>query len=232
MTMNNAKILIADDNNDILELLTYNFTKEGFSVRTASNGEECIKIAFDFCPDIIILDIMMPKMDGVETCRRLRSNPLFKNTFIVFLTARIEEYSELAGFDVGADDYITKPIKPRIILSRVQALLRRGNITDLAKDKKKLSFEDLEILGEEYLVKKGENFIHLPKKEFELLYMIASNPNRIFRRDEILDTVWGEVNVVDRTVDVHIRRLREKIGEDFIHTVKGVGYKFTGRANR
>ncbi len=223
--MNNPKILIIDDDDDIIDLLTYNFIREGFVVKSASNGEDCINLAISFRPDLIILDIMMPKMDGVETCRVLRSNPLFKNTFIIFLTARTEEYSELAGFDVGADDYITKPVKPRVIVSRIQAILKRSQ-RDLENEKDRIIIRELEIIKGEYIVKKGNEVMHFPRKEFEMLFLFASNPKKIFRREDILDLIWGDVVVVDRTVDVHIRRIREKIGDDYIQTIKGVGYKF------
>lgn len=223
--MDNPKILIVDDDDDIIDLLTYNFIREGFLVKSATNGEECIEKAISFRPDLIILDIMMPNMDGVETCRILRSNSLFKNTFIVFLTARTEEYSELAGFGVGADDYITKPVKPRVIISRVQAILKRGD-RDKKDENDSIIAGGLEIIKGEYIIKTGNQTVHLPRKEFELLSLLAANPNKVFRREDILDLVWGDVVVVDRTVDVHIRKIREKIGEGYIQTIKGVGYKF------
>ncbi|MFN0201281.1 MAG: response regulator transcription factor [Bacteroidia bacterium] len=219
------KILIVDDEEDILELLEYNLQKEGYEVSKAGDGEEAIKIALHFQPEVILLDIMMPKMDGVETCRKLRAMPLFKNTYILFLTARTEEYSELAGFEAGADDYIIKPIKPRVLISRIKAVMRRNNEVEEGKEHEVLKIQDLEIVKEEYIVRKGEETISLPRKEFELLYLLASKPGRIFRREEVLEKVWGDVYVVDRTVDVHIRKLREKLGDECIQTIKGVGYK-------
>jgi two-component system alkaline phosphatase synthesis response regulator PhoP len=223
------KILLVDDEPDILEFLTYNLKKEGYEVSAAANGRQGIEIARKTDPDLIILDIMMPEMDGIETCRLLREIPQFKNTMIVFLTARNEDYSQLAGFGVGADDYITKPVKPRILLSRIQALFRRyksdngiGQVNDQI-----LIAGDLRIDREQYLVNKGDEKIELPRKEFELLALIAAKPGKVFTREEILDKVWGsEVVVGDRTIDVHIRKLREKFGDDMIKTVKGIGYKF------
>lgn len=221
--MSQTKVMIVDDEVDILDLLEYNLEKEGYKVIKAMDGEEAVKLAKEHKPDLILLDIMMPRMDGIETCRQIREIKGMKNVFIVFLTARSEEYSELAGFDAGADDYIPKPVKPRVLLSRIRAILRR----DMEEgDSDKLIVHDLEIIRDEYIVKKGEDVISLPRKEFELLQFLASHPGKVFKREKLLEKVWGDVFVVDRTVDVHVRKLREKIGEDYIQTVKGVGYKF------
>lgn len=219
------KVLVVDDEEPILELLKYNLEKGGYNVKTASDGFNAVEKAKKFLPDLVLLDIMMPKMDGVETCRLLRAIPELQNTFIVFLTARSEEYSEVAAFDVGADDYITKPIKPRALMSRIAALFRR-------ESKKKgssglIKMGDLTIDRTSYTIKINDKEISLPKKEFELLFFLAQNPNKVFSRDELLQNIWGtEVYVLARTVDVHIRKVREKIGDDYITTVKGVGYKF------
>lgn len=218
------KVLIVDDEKDILELLEYNLEKEGYEVLLAMDGEEAISKAKKEKPNMVLLDIMMPQMDGIETCRRLRELPELKSTFIVFLTARAEEYSELAGFDAGADDYIAKPIKPRVLLSRIKAILRRDQTFKEEQDI--LNVIDLEIIRDEYIVRRGEEIFNLPRKEFELLYFLASKPGKVFRREKLLEKIWGDVYVVDRTIDVHIRKLREKIGEGYIRTVKGVGYKF------
>lgn len=219
------KVLIVDDERDILDLLEYNLIQEGYEVCTAMDGEEAIKVAKKEKPNLILLDIMMPKMDGIEACRRLRSLPSMEGVYIVFLTARSEEYSELAGFDVGADDYISKPIKPRILKSRIKAILRRNQQIG---DTPILRIHDLEINRDEYIVKHREKSLTLPRKEFELLSFLAAHPGKVFSRDILLKKVWGDVFVVDRTVDVHIRKLREKIGNDYILTIKGVGYKFLG----
>lgn len=220
------KVLVVDDEEAILELLQYNLEKEGFSVKTAPDGVKGVEIAKKFIPDVILLDIMMPMQDGVETCRQLRELPELSNAFIIFLTARSEEYSEVAAFDVGADDYITKPIKPRALMSRISAYFRR----DVKKNDvtNQITIGDLVIDRTSYTVNlKGEE-INLPKKEFELLYFLAQNPNKVFGRDELLQNIWGsDVYVLARTVDVHIRKVREKIGDDYITTVKGVGYKFS-----
>lgn len=219
------KILVVDDEESILELLKYNLEKQGYDVRTAENGQVGVDIAKKFHPDLVLLDIMMPKMDGVEACRLLRANPDLQNTFIVFLTARAEEYSEIAAFDVGADDYILKPIKPRALMSRISALFRR-------ESKKKsptaqITIGDLIIDRTSYTIKIKGKEATLPKKEFELLFFLAQNPNKVFSRDDLLQNIWGsDVYVLARTVDVHIRKVREKIGDDYITTVKGVGYKF------
>ncbi|MBB6238721.1 two-component system alkaline phosphatase synthesis response regulator PhoP [Pedobacter sp. AK013] len=226
--MNNAgqKILIVDDEPDILELIEYNLKKEGYQVFTATNGQEGITVAKKVHPDLIILDIMMPKMDGIEACRLMRAIPEFKNTFMVFLTARSEEYSEIAGFNVGADDYIAKPIKPRALVSRINAILRRNTGTEEVSENK-LEIGDLVIDREAYLVFQGGSKVVLAKKEFELLYLLASKPGKVYTRESILKNIWEDsVVVTNRTIDVHIRKLREKLGETYVSTVKGVGYKF------
>jgi two-component system alkaline phosphatase synthesis response regulator PhoP len=220
------KILIVDDEPDILELIEYNLKKEGYQVFLARNGQEAVTEAKRSLPDLIVLDIMMPKMDGIEACRIMRTMPEFKNTFMVFLTARSEEYSEIAGFNVGADDYIAKPIKPRALVSRINAILRRNAPAEDITDNK-LEIGDLVIDREAYLVfKKGEKVV-LAKKEFELLYLLASKPGKVYTSEIILKNIWEDsVVVTNRTIDVHIRKLREKLGDDIVSTVKGVGYKF------
>lgn len=220
------KILIVDDEPDIRELIEYNLKKEGYQVFTASNGQEGVAEAKRVLPDLIILDIMMPKMDGIEACRILRTMNDFKNTFMVFLTARSEEYSEIAGFNVGADDYIAKPIKPRALTSRINAILRRNAQSDVEIENK-LEIGDLVIDREAFLVyQRGEKVV-LAKKEFELLYLLASKPGKVFTREVILNNIWEDsVVVTNRTIDVHIRKLREKLGDKYVSTVKGVGYKF------
>ena len=224
MTAVAHKILLVDDEADILEFLSYNLKKEGYTIFTALSGEEAIQIAKKEFPHLVLLDVMMPGLDGVEVCRELRQIKGLEETIIAFLTARSEDYSHVAGFDAGADDYINKPIKPRVLMSRIKALLRRypaGNENEVAE------VGGLKIDRESYLVIKDGNEINLPRKEFELLSLLSSKPGKVFAREEILNRVWGdEVVVGDRTIDVHIRKLREKIGEDFIRTVKGVGYKF------
>lgn len=224
--MNPAKILLVDDEPDILEILEYNLRKEGYEVATASNGEEGLASAAAFSPDLIILDIMMPIMDGVEVCRRLRANKDFDNTVITFLTAREEDYSQIAALDTGGDDYITKPISPRVLLSRVNALLRRG-VRNEEEATSIIAIGDLEIDLEQIVVRRGEERIELAKKEFDLLTLLASKPGKVFSRDEIFNRVWGaDVIVGNRTIDVHIRKLREKLGDHYIKTIKGIGYKF------
>jgi len=226
MSSSKQKILIVDDEPDILELIEYNLKKEGYHVFTARNGQEAVSEAKKVLPDLIILDIMMPKMDGIEACRIMRTMPEFKNTFMVFLTARSEEYSEIAGFNVGADDYIAKPIKPRALVSRINAILRRNSPTEEVSDNK-LEIGDLVIDREAYLVFKGGEKVVLAKKEFELLYLLASKPGKVYTREIILKNIWEDsVVVTNRTIDVHIRKLREKLGENYVSTVKGVGYKF------
>lgn len=223
------KILIVDDEPDIRELIEYNLKKEGYQVYTATNGQEAVMEAKRVLPDLIILDIMMPKMDGIEACRILRTMSEFKNTFMVFLTARSEEYSEIAGFNVGADDYIAKPIKPRALASRVNAILRRNSYQE-AEAENKLEIADLVIDRETFLVFRDGERITLAKKEFELLYLLASKPGKVYTRDAILKNIWEEsVVVTNRTIDVHIRKLREKLGDKYVTTVKGVGYKFEVR---
>jgi two-component system alkaline phosphatase synthesis response regulator PhoP len=221
----NSRILIVDDEQDIIELLEYNLTKEGYDVRTANNGIKAIEEAKDFLPQLILMDIMMPKMDGVEACRKIREIPKLKESYVIFLTARSEEFSEIAAFEAGADDFITKPIKPRALISRVSAFFRRG--TKSTNEKESVTIKDLVIDRSSYTVMQGPNKIILPKKEFELLYFLANRPNTVFNRDELLKNIWGtDVYVVPRTVDVHIRKIREKIGEEYITTIKGIGYKF------
>ena len=223
--MKPAKILLVDDEPDILEILEYNLKKEGYEVETAGNGEEGLARAESFRPDLIVLDIMMPVMDGVEVCRQLRNRQEFDNTVITFLTAREEDYSQIAALDTGGDDYITKPIRPRVLLSRVKALLRRGVRQEEAP--KLIAIGDLEIDLEQIVVRRGEERIELAKKEFDLLTLLASKPGKVFSRDEIFNRVWGaDVIVGNRTIDVHIRKLREKLGDHYIKTIKGIGYKF------
>lgn len=222
------KILLVDDEPDILEFLSFNLKKEGFQIYTSNNGRDAVKIANEVKPHLIILDVMMPDLDGIETCREIRNNENLKNILITFLTARGEDYSQIAGFDAGADDYITKPIKPRVLVSRVNALLRRYQEAGPSNaEVQKIVIGDIVIDREAYIVKlKGEEF-HLPKKEFELLALLASKPGKVYSREKILKKVWGDDVVVgDRTIDVHIRKLREKLGDEYIRTVKGVGYKF------
>jgi len=227
MNSNTYKILVVDDDPDIVELLKYNLSSEGYKVKSASNGIQAVSLAREFIPDLTILDIMMPNMDGVETCRQIRSIPELANKFIIFLTARSEEYSEIAAFEMGADDYITKPIKPRALISRINALFRREVKKDSGSSK--ISIGNLEIDRVSYTVKLDNKKIILPKKEFELLFFLAHNPNQVFSRDDLLKNIWGsDVYVLARTVDVHIRKVREKIGDGFIITIKGVGYKFVG----
>ncbi len=225
--MEPVKILVVDDEPDILEFLRYNLVKEGYDVSTASNGEEGIKKAEAEKPNLIILDIMMPRMDGVEVCRHLRNKPEFDRTVITFLTAREEDYSQIAALDVGGDDYITKPIRPRVFLSRVKALLRRSERVEAIDEPDVINVAGLVIDKEKVTVTKGDEVIELAKKEFELLHLLVSKPGKVFSREEIFNKVWGtDVIVGNRTIDVHIRKLREKIGEDYIKTIKGIGYKF------
>ena len=226
MTPTQYKILLVDDEPDILEFLSYNIKREGYLVLTASNGKDAVTIARQEHPHLIILDVMMPDMDGIETCREIRCIEGLKNVMVTFLTARNEDYSQIAGFEVGADDYINKPIKPRVLLSRISALLRRYTVEDPSSNAK-LIVGGLKIDRDKYLVEKEGVEFNLPKKEFELLALLASKPGKVFTRETILDTVWGdEVVVGDRTIDVHVRKLREKLGENYIKTVKGIGYKF------
>ena len=224
MKKREIKILLVDDEPDILEIVGYNLSQEGYNIITANNGKEAVVKAKKELPQLIIMDVMMPEMDGIEACGNIRKIPELENTIITFLTARSEDYSQLAGFDAGADDYIAKPIKPKILVSKVKALLRRLKEKEEKTDV--LNVNGIEINREEYkIVKEGQEII-LPKKEFELFYLLATKPGKVFTREEILDKVWGnEVIVGGRTIDVHIRKLREKIGDDFFKTIKGVGYK-------
>lgn len=220
--MAGTKVLIADDETDILDLLEYNLQKNDFIVIRASNGEEAVALALKEKPDLILLDVMMPRMDGISACHYIREIPSLNHSSVVILTARSEEYSELAGFKAGADDYIFKPIRPRALIKRLEAILRRKrNVPDDV-----IRIHDLEIIRDEYTVKKGELTLTLPRKEFELFYFMASRPGKVFRREELLTQIWENVHVTDRTVDVHIRKLRSKLGDYYIQTVKGVGYKF------
>lgn len=226
MNTSEIKILLADDEPDILEFMEYNLKKEGYKVLTAGNGKEAVDIAEKELPQLIILDIMMPVMDGIEACRIMRGSTRLKNSVITFLTARNEEYSQLAGFDVGADDYITKPVKPKIMLSRIKALLRRSG-SEIQQGSAVIQVGDLKIDREKYMVYNREEPVVLPRKEFELLALLASKPGKVFTREDILSRVWGnEIVVGDRTIDVHIRKIREKLGDDSIKTIKGIGYKF------
>lgn len=225
MKNSDYKILLVDDEADILEFVSYNLRKEGFKVITADNGEEGLKVAKKELPQLILLDVMMPGMDGIETCDQIRSTPSLENTLIAFLTARGEDYSQVAGFEAGADDYITKPIKPKVLISRIKALLRRYGKSE--SDSAIQEFGNLTVDLDKYQVKYKNKKLDLPRKEFELLSLLISRPGKVFHRDEILDKIWGnDVVVGGRTIDVHIRKLREKIGDKYIKTVKGVGYKF------
>ncbi len=220
------KILLVDDDPDILELLAYNLQKEGFLIETANNGAEGVQVAKTFLPDMIIMDIMMPVMDGIEAGRIIKQSKELKNTYLIFLTARTEEYSEVAAFDIGANDYIIKPVKPRALISRIKAVFQRNN-TESYEDEK-LVLEDLTINRQNYSIAVKDSSWTLPKKEFDLLMFFVSNPNKVYTRDEILSSVWGKgIHVTERTVDVHVRKIREKIGEDYIRTIKGVGYLFS-----
>ncbi len=226
MTAEAYSILLVDDETDILAFLGYNLRKEGYKVHTAQDGMHAIELARKHEPHLIILDVMMPGMDGIETCRELKQIPGIQNSIIAFLTARSEDYSQLAGFDAGGDDYIAKPIKPGLLISRVKALLRRYSRVE-EKEHPILEAGDIRIDRERYVVWRKEQKIDLPRKEFELLCLLASKPHKVFSRDSIFSGVWGnQVIVGDRTIDVHIRKLREKMGQEYIHTVKGVGYKF------
>jgi two-component system alkaline phosphatase synthesis response regulator PhoP len=222
------KILIVDDEPDILEFINYNLKKEGFNVHQARSGKEAIKIAEKQVPDLILLDIMLPEMDGIETCEEIRKIPSLNHTTIAFLTARGEDYSQIAGFEAGGDDYITKPIKPKVLISRIKALLKRSHAPASGKQEVIGSISgDIYMDRERFIVVNRGQELELPKKEFELLNLLISKPGKVFTREEIFHVVWGDKIIVgDRTIDVHIRKLREKIGDDFIQTVKGVGYKF------
>ena len=225
MKKSKTKILLVDDEPDILEIVGYNLAQEGYQIIKAENGKVAIEKAKKELPHLIIMDVMMPEMDGMEACENIRKIPELNNVIITFLTARNEDYSQVAGFDAGADDYITKPIKPKLLVSKVKALLRRLKETE--QNSETLNIGGIEINREEYKIVKDEIEITLPRKEFELFYLLASKPGKVFKREEILDKVWGnDVIVGGRTIDVHIRKLREKIGDDFFKTIKGVGYKF------
>ena len=225
MKKKDIRILLVDDELDILEIVGYNLSQEGYQISTAVNGREAVAKAKKVLPHLIIMDVMMPEMDGMEACENIRKIPELSNVIITFLTARSEDYSQVAGFDAGADDYITKPIKQKLLVSKVKALLRRLKETE--KDSETLNVGGIEINREEYKIVKDNIEIVLPRKEFELFYLLATKPGKVFKREEILDKVWGnDVVVGGRTIDVHIRKLREKIGDDFFKTIKGVGYKF------
>ena len=226
---NTPRILLVDDEEDILEFVSYNLQREGFRVYTGRNGREAIELAGKIKPDLVILDVMMPEMDGIAACEEIRKLPVCKNVVIAFLTARGEDYSQIAGFEAGADDYITKPIRPKVLISRVKALLKRaGSISSDTDDNEKIvNIGDIVIDKERYILKIDGKELTLPRKEFELLSLLVSKPDKVFTRDEIYKSVWGNnVIVGDRTIDVHIRKLREKIGNDHIRTLKGIGYKF------
>ncbi len=226
------KILLVDDDPDILDFLSYNLVKEDYEVATARNGAEAIVKTAEFKPDLILMDIMMPQMDGIEACEEIRKNPENQSIIIAFLTARGEDFSQIAGYEAGGDDYITKPVKPKVLISKIKSLLRRktsNNRTQHRKNNGQGRIENIVIDSERYLVMKGKTEIFLPKKEFELLSFLASNPDKVFHREEIYSAVWGDTTVVgDRTIDVHIRKIRQKLGDDIIKTVKGVGYRFLG----
>jgi len=230
MTDKNFKILLVDDEVDVLEFLGYNLEKEGYTVYTANNGVKAIQLAEKYQPHLILLDVMMPEMDGISACEEIRRIPSLNNTLIAFLTARGEDYSQIAGFEAGADDYITKPVRPKVLISRVKALLKRtgeGSTVAYSDKAGTMTIGNLIIDKERYLIKIDNEEMILPRKEFELLSLLVSKPAKVFTREEIYSTVWGENVVVgDRTIDVHIRKLREKIGNDHIKTLKGVGYKF------
>jgi len=219
------KILVVDDDPDIVEILRYNLSLAGYEVKSASNGKECIKKAKLFLPQIILLDVMMPEMDGIEACSLLQKIPSLLNTRVIFLSARNEEYTQLSAFDAGADDYISKPVKPKILLKKITSIIKRINAVN--KDEDIIKLDNIIIDRNKFLIIKNDVEIYLPKKEFELLFLLASQPGNVFTRDQIMNKVWGsEIIVGDRTIDVHIRKLREKIGDLCFKTIKGVGYKF------
>ena len=228
MTQVIYKILLVDDEPDVLEFLGYNLKKEGYEVFTASSGNEAIKIALEELPHLILMDVMMPGKDGMETCEEMRSYPQLENCMIAFLTARAEDYSQIAGFEAGADDYINKPVKPKVLQTRIKALLKRYDKSGQEKDTEKtVPVTELSIDKERFVVFKKDKELTLPKKEFELLALLMSKPDKVFVREEIFHLVWGDDIIVgDRTIDVHVRKLREKIGDKYIKTLKGVGYKF------
>ncbi|MFH0759652.1 MAG: response regulator transcription factor [Bacteroidota bacterium] len=231
MSWSDYKILLVDDEKDILEFLSYNLRNEGFKIHTASNGREAVRMAVEIKPHLVLMDVMMPHMDGIAACEEIRGNKELENTLVAFLTARGEDYSQIAGFEAGGDDYITKPIKPKVLVSRIKALLKRRSVTTEDPDsgsENRMVLGDLVIDKERYLIIKKGKDISLPRKEFELLSLLVSKPGKVFTREEIFDRVWGENIIVgDRTIDVHIRKLREKIGEENIKTIKGIGYKYT-----
>ncbi len=225
------KILLVDDESDILDFLSYNLENEGYEVRVAQNGLEGVKVALEFLPDLILLDMMMPEMDGIETCESIRENEALKSVLIAFLTARGEDYSQIAGFDAGADDYILKPLKPKVLVSRVKALLKRGGISNKEGSESIIKAGRLEINTKHHSVLFDGGEVALPRKEFKLLSLLCSDPGTVYNREEIMNKIWGtEVIVGDRTIDVHIRKLREKFGDDLITTIKGVGYKCNWKA--
>lgn len=219
-----VSVLVIDDEDDIRDILTYNLKKEGFNAYAAENGEKGMELLKSVHPDLVLLDVMMPGMDGIEVCEAIRNLPGFERTLICFLTARSEDYSQIAGLDAGADDYVSKPIKPKVLISRIKAMLRRKG---MAEPEEKSADGRLVINRDKYLVERNGEVMHLPRKEFELLALLASRPGHVFERDTILEKVWGtDIVVGDRTIDVHVRKLREKIGEGMIKTIKGIGYKF------
>jgi len=219
-------ILLVDDEPDIIEFLQYNLEKEGYKVFTAKDGLEGVEMAQKLSPDLILMDVMMPRMDGIEACQNIRQQLQLDSPLIAFLTSRAEDYSQVAGFEAGADDYITKPIRPRLLISKVEALLRRAGRTNGTP--KEITTSSLVVNREKFLVYTEEAELQLPKKEFELLELLASRPGKVFTREQILSTVWGDETIVgERTIDVHIRKLREKLGESYIRTIKGVGYTFS-----
>ena len=219
-----SKILIVDDDPDIVEILRYNLSLEGYEVKTALNGKEAIKKANLFFPQIILLDVMMPEMNGIDACSKIRQNPSLNNSHVIFLSARAEDFTQLAAFDAGGDDYISKPVKPKILLKKISSIFKRINPNKIVK----IDLGNITINKTEYKVTVNKKEIHLPRKEFELLFLLSSTPNKVFSRDEIMNNVWGnQVIVGDRTIDVHIRKLREKLGDLYFKTIKGVGYKIT-----
>ena len=229
MKKKDIKILLVDDEPDVIEIIRYNLDQEGYKLYTASDGKEALKKAKKNIPHLIIMDVMMPKMDGIEACEQLRNDVCFNDTIIMFLTARGEDYSYVAAFEAGADDYVTKPIKPKVIVSKVKALLRRLKKEEQTQEK--IQIGKLIIDREQYEVTHMDKSFSMPRKEFELLYLLASNPDKVIKRDKIMEIVWGsEVVVGDRTIDVHIRKLREKVGDKYFKTVKGVGYKFINQS--
>jgi two-component system alkaline phosphatase synthesis response regulator PhoP len=230
MDWSEYKILLVDDEQDILEFLTYNLKNEGFEIHTASNGSDALQLAAQIRPHLVLLDVMMPEMDGIETCEEIRKMPELESTLIAFLTARGEDYSQIAGFEAGGDDYITKPIKPKLLISKIKSLLKRTSFNHDYEEKdtaNQVVSGDLVIDKDRYLVILKGREIFFPRKEFELISLLISKPDKVFSREEIFDKIWGDNIVVgDRTIDVHIRKLREKIGDDYIKTVKGIGYKY------